>query len=397
MLAASLPAAAETARFAEWLAAQRAAAEAQGVSTDTYDRETAGLKPDLVLPDLVIGGKAPPPGAGEPEFALTAEAYLAAGDIAALAERGRTLAPEHRDALTLIEGRYGVPGVVAVAVWGRETSYGAAKLQYDALQAVVTEAYTGRRQQEFESEFLAALKILDAGHATRTKMKSSWAGAMGPTQLMPSNYVKYGADGDGDGKADIWASVPDALATTASLLAAYGWTAGPRWGYEVTLPSGFDCTEAIASNAQPGTAWLAAGVAPVGGASLAAGEEDHPFSILMPSGPYGPAFLVSQNFAALEAYGGAELYALFVAHLSDRIDGGGPFATPWRKLEPFRTSHIRTLQTALATQGFYTGTIDGLSGPGTRAAIGEWQKSKGLAPDCTPTMALLEKIGRGGE
>ena len=394
-LAAALPAGAETVPFAAWLAAQRPAAEALGVSSATYDRETAGLTPDPVLPDLVIGGRAPAPGSGEPEFALTAEAYLAAAEIATLAERGRTLTPEHHDALALIAKRYGVPGHVVVAIWGRETVYGTARLKYDALRAVATEAYAGRRQQEFQGEFLAVLKILDAGGATRERMKSSWAGAMGPTQLMPSNYLKYGADGDGDSRADIWTSVPDALASTANLLAANGWKAGPRWGYEVKLPAGFDCTEAISSNTRSGTEWLAAGVVPIG-VPIAASEESDPFSVEMPAGPYGPAFLVSQNFAALEDYGGAELYALFVAHLSDRIDGGGPFATPWQKLEPFRSGDVRALQAALAKQGFYAGTVDGLSGPETRVAIGAYQKAKGLSADCTPTVALFERIGRDG-
>jgi lytic murein transglycosylase len=379
--------------FAEWLAAQRAAAAALGISSATYDRETAGLTPDLVLPDLVIHGHAPPPGSGEPEFLLTAEAYLAAAEITTLGERGRTLTPEHHDALALIEKRYGVPGHVVVAIWGRETAYGRARLSYDALRAVATEAYAGRRQEEFQGEFLATLKILDAGDAPREGMKSSWAGAMGPTQLMPSNYLKYGADGDGDNKADIWTSVPDALASTASLLVGYGWKAGSRWGYEVKLPAGFDCTQAISSNAKPGTEWLVAGLVPLG-APIAAAEQNELFSVDMPAGPYGPALLISHNFAALEKYGGAELYALFVAHLSDRIDGGVPFVTPWQRLEAFRTSDVRKLQAALAKQGFYTGTVDGLSGPETRAAIGAYQKSNGLAPDCTPTTALFKRLGR---
>ena len=394
-LAAVFPAAAENLSFVDWLAGQRAAAEALGVSSETYDRETAGLTPDLVLPDLVIGRRPAPRGSGEPEFVLTAQTYLAAGEIAALAERGRKLTPEHRDAIALIVERYGVPGPVVVAIWGHETSYGAARLKHDALRAVATEAYAGRRQQEFQVEFLAALKILHSGQVTREGMKSSWAGAMGPTQLMPSNYVKYGADGDGDSRADIWTSVPDALASTANLLAVYGWKAETRWGYEVKLPAGFDCTEAISSNIKPGTDWLAAGVVSLG-VPIAAGEENDPFSVEMPAGPYGPAFLVSQNFAALVKYGGAELYALFVAHLSDQIDGGGPFVTPWQELEPFPASDIHTLQDALAELGFYTGTVDGLSGPETRVAIGAYQKAMGLAPDCTPTAALVEQIGQGG-
>src|SRR5918993_1065786 len=232
---------ASDATFRAFLDALRPEAEARGVSRATFDAATRDLTPDLGLPDLALPGRAAT-GAAQAEFTQTPAAYLFEPSLQNLAGRGRRLLQQHRSSLDRIQARFGVPAPVLLAIWGRETAFGDAKLPHDVLRALATQAYAGRRKERFREEFLAALMLIEEGRLPPERRRSSWAGAMGLVQFLPSDYRRYGSDSDGDGQADIWASAPDALASAASQLAAKGWRPGRRWAHEVRVPQGLDCT-----------------------------------------------------------------------------------------------------------------------------------------------------------
>ncbi|HSI40516.1 MAG TPA: lytic murein transglycosylase [Xanthobacteraceae bacterium] len=393
--AIGVPAAARAdAAFDRWLAAQWPAAQQMGISRASFERETRGLEPDYSLPDLAIPGKPQKP-SGQAEFVQTPAAYLSDKAIGNYATRGRKLAAQYSGELAAIERRFGVPGSILLAIWARETSYGGAKLNYDALRVVATQAYVGRRKDEFGAEFLAALKILDEGHVRRADMKSSWAGAMGLTQFMPTGYLKYGVDLDGDGTANIWTSIPEALAATASLLREEGWQPGRRWAYEIAVPAGFDCTQAEPAVTLPIADWLKRGVKVADGRRIPPAALKDPASIIMPAGPFGPAFLTPANYFVLKSYNFADLYVLYVGHLADRIEDDRPFARDWQQIALVKTSDLEFMQKVLTREGFYNEKVDGKAGMKTRAALGAYQKANGLKLDCWPTQALLERM-KGG-
>ncbi|MBB3772086.1 lytic murein transglycosylase [Angulomicrobium tetraedrale] len=394
LFGAGTPARADAA-FDRWLAAQWPAAQAMGISRATFERETKGLEPDYSLPELAIPGKPQKPGV-QAEFVQTPAAYLSDKAIGTYAARGRTLAGQYRGELAAIERQFGVPPSILLAIWARETSFGGAKLNYDALRVLATQAYVGRRKETFEAEFLAALKILDEGHVTRAQMKSSWAGALGLTQFMPTGYLKYGVDLDGDGTANIWTSVPEALAATASLLREEGWQPGKRWAYEITVPAGFDCTQAEPGTTLPISEWLKRGVRIADGRRLPPAALKDPASIILPAGPYGPAFLTPANYFVLKDYNFADLYVLYVGHLADRIEDDRPFAKGWSDIALVKTRDLEFMQQVLTRKGFYAEKIDGKAGMKTRAALGAYQKANGLPLDCWPDAQVLEHMKRGG-
>jgi lytic murein transglycosylase len=366
-------------------------AQALGVSRDTFDDATRGLKPNLSLPDLVIPGKPKAVPKGQPEFERTPAQYLSETSLARLTEQGRKLAAQHRATLASIEQRFGVPPSVVLAIWGRETNFGNFKLPHNAIDVLATQAWLGRRKEMFRGEFLLALKILEEQHVARSAMKASWAGAMGHTQFLPTDFFKHGVDFDGDGHRDIWNSIPDALASAASQLLAKGWGKGKRWGFEVRLPAGVDCSIAEPETKATVADWIKRGYVPLTHKPTRE-ELAEPASLFLPAGLNGPAFLTLGNFYVFKAYNFADLYALFVGNLSDRIAGGGKFATPWGKIEQARSDQIEAIQRHLTETGFYRDKIDGKAGMKTRAALGAWQKANGAPLDCWPSRALAERM-----
>ncbi len=366
-------------------------AEALGVSRRTFDDATRGLKPDLSLPDLVIPGKPKAIPRGQPEFERTPAQYLSEVSLARLSEQGRKLAAEHRATLAAIEQRFGVPPSVILAIWGRETNFGNFRLPHNAIDVLAMQAWLGRRKDMFRGEFLLALKILEEQHVARTAMKASWAGAMGHTQFLPTDFFKHGVDFDGDGHRDIWNSIPDALASAASQLLAKGWDKGKRWGFEVRLPAGVDCSIAEPETKATVADWIKRGYAPLTHKPTRE-ELAEQSSLFLPAGLNGPAFLTLNNFYVFKAYNFADLYALFVGNLSDRIAGGGNFATRWGKIEQARSDQIETIQRHLTETGFYRDKIDGKAGMKTRAALGAWQKANGAPLDCWPSRGLAERM-----
>jgi lytic murein transglycosylase len=386
------PASAADAGFAQFVASTWPEAKAAGVSRETFDRETRGLEPDYGLPDLVLPGRPETGAPAQPEFVRTPADYLRESSIARLADQGRRLLAEHRGALDRIEARFGVPASMVLAIWGRETDYGRSPERYDGLRVVATQAFVGRRRDQYRREFVLALKILDTGVVSRRAFRASWAGATGLTQFLPSEYFDHGVDLDGDGRLDIWHSVPDALASAAKQLADKGWQPGVRWAHEVRAPANADCTLGVPEVRKPVGAWIAAGFVPVGGRPVAAGERGEPASLLQPEGIYGPSFLTTKNYFVIKEYNFSDLYVLFVGHLADRIAGGGTFATPWSASTQLKTTSVEAMQRQLTRLGLYRDKIDGKAGMLTRSAVGAHQKAAGLRVDCWPSEAVLRSL-----
>ncbi len=392
LLAAGSVTHAQDAAFQTWLQQIWLQAQQAGVSSATFDAATRGLDPDLTLPDLLIPGRVEPPGKEQAEFVQVPADYLKEAALAGLAAQGRKLAVEHRATLAAIAQKFGVPGPVLLAIWGRETAYGAAKLPYNAIRVLATQAYLGRRKEHFREQFVLALKMLEEGHVKLADMRSSWAGAMGHTQFLPSDFFKYAVDFDGDGRRDIWHSVPDALASAARQLLDKGWQPGRRWAYEVRVPATVDCTIAEPGTTMSLSEWLKRGYVLAHGRKPASAELSEPASLLLPEGTYGPGFLTLKNYYVLKDYNFSDLYVLFVGHLSDRITDPRPFETPWSKGAQMRSAQVEAMQRRMTELGLYRDKLDGKAGMLTRAALGAYQKRNGLKVDCWPTPAVLNHM-----
>ncbi len=380
------------AAFGAWLQSLWPQAQALGVSRATFEQATNGLEPDLSLPELVIPGRPQRAAPGQPEFVQTPADYLKGTTFERLAGQGRKLLAQYRAPLTAIDHRFGVAPTVLLAIFGRETDYGRSHDTHSAIRVLATQAYFGKRKEKFLGEFLLALKMLQDGSVKLGDMKSSWAGAMGLTQFLPSDFYKYAVDFDGDGRRDIWNSVPDALASTAKQLVDKGWQRDLRWAYEVRAPHNVDCTIGVPENTRPIGEWLKAGFVPAYGREVSAAERVQSASLLQPAGLYGPAFLATQNYFAIKEYNFSDLYVLFVGHLSDFMVDPRPFETPWGKVAQLPTRDLDRMQEILTARGYYHDKIDGKAGMKTRAALGDYQKSNGLKLDCWPTAALLANM-----
>lgn len=378
--------------FTQFIASLWPEAQAAGVSRATFDSQTRGLEPDYKLPDLILPGRPATGAPSQAEFVQVPADYLKEASIARLAEEGQRLMQQYRDALAGIEKRFGVPPSVVLAIWGRETDYGRYKEPYDALRVMATQAYVGRRKDQYRNEFILALKILGDGEVKRQDMRASWAGATGLTQFLPSEFYQHAVDFDGDGRRDIWNSVPDALASAAQQLVNKGWQPGLRWAYEVQAPANADCTTGVPEVTKPVGDWLRAGFVPVRGQKLSADEQAQGASLLQPEGVYGPAFLTTKNYFVIKEYNFSDLYVLYVGHLSDRMSNPQPFATPWSASTQLRTTDVEAMQRQLTRLGLYKDKLDGKAGMQTRAALGAYQKSAGLKVDCWPSDAVLRSM-----
>ena len=363
-----------------------------GVSRATFDKAIAGLEPDLTLPDLAIPGRAEK-APQQAEFVQTPGQYLREGNFQRLAAQGQKLAAQYKAALARIEKEFGVPGNVVLAIWARETDYGRETSGQDAIRVLATQAYIGKRKDFFRNEFVYALKLLQDG-VPRADLRASWGGAMGLTQFLPSEYYKYAVDLDGDGKADIWHSVPDALASAAKQLKDKGWRTGEPWAIEVRVPPSVDCTLAEPGHMMPIGEWLKRGYVPALGRKVKPQELAVEASLLLPEGTYGPGFLTPKNYYVLKDYNTSDLYVLFVGHLSDRIGGGKPFEHAWSKNAQLKTTQVEAMQRKLTELNIYNDKIDGKAGMLTRAALGAYQKKNGLKVDCWPTADVLTHMTR---
>jgi lytic murein transglycosylase len=386
------PCRAADAGFNSFIAALWPDARAAGVSRATFDAATAGLEPDYKLPDLTLPGRPATGAPSQAEFVQVPADYIKEASIARLAMEGQRLLQKHRATLAAIEKQFGVPATVILAIWGRETDYGRYALPYDGLRVLATQAYVGRRKEQYRGEFIAAMMLIQNGDVTRKDLRASWGGATGLTQFLPTELAKHGVDFDGDGHVNIWTSIPDALASAAQQLVHKGWQPGLRWAYEVRAPANVDCTQGVPEVTKPIGEWLRAGFVPVRGQRLSAVEQAQPASLLQPEGIYGPAFLTTKNYFVIKEYNFSDLYVLFVGHLSDRMTDQQPFATPWSASVQMRTTDVEAMQKHLTRIGLYGDKMDGKAGMKTRAALGAFQKSAGLKVDCWPSAAVLRAM-----
>jgi len=305
----TLHAVAQPADFAAWLRALHAEARQLDISEKTLDAALTGLRP---LPRVIELDRR------QPEVTLTYTQYIQRALSASRVQRGKHLLATHRALLMEIGAAYGVQPSVIVALWGMETDYGRAAGDFPVLAALATLAYDGRRSAFFRREFLEALKIVDEGHITPKAMLGSWAGAMGQNQFMPSSFRQYAVDFNGDGRRDIWTTLPDIFASTANYLARSGWHQGESWGCRVTVPAHVGPAHAGLEERKSLSAWQALGVQ-----SSCGDSQTRQASLVLPEGPDGPAFLVYDNFHTLLKWNRSTYFALAVGQLADTIGEEG--------------------------------------------------------------------------
>jgi membrane-bound lytic murein transglycosylase B len=371
--------------FNKWLADFQPIAEKEGISRATWDKAFSGVtEPD---------GKVLEKARYQPEFTTEIWDYLDARVNPLSIEKGQKMARFYARTLAAVEKRFGVEQSTLLAIWSMESNYGAVlekghRLHY-VPQALATLAYGDPKRGKFaRTQLIAALKILQAGDVGREQLTGSWAGAMGHTQFIPTSYLAYGVDMDGNGRRDIWTSVPDALATAANLLMKNGWRTGRPWGYEVILPT---AGEQFKDQTRTLAEWVKLGVKRPGGKSYPRPDEKAVLKIL--AGSKGPGFLMLKNFFVLKRYNNSNSYALAVGLLADRLAGYSGLVQSWpRPPGALAVEEKFELQERLQQTGFYSGKIDGYLGEGTRAAIRKFQEQAGLTVDGVPSVDLLKVL-----
>jgi lytic murein transglycosylase len=369
-------------------------ARTSGVSRATFDAAFDGVRPNMKLPDLVLPGEKAkvPSKQHQAEFNAPAK-YFGEKTIGAVTKGGRTRKERFAKTFAALEKRYGVPAGIVLAIWGRESGFGSAKMPYDAFEVLGTKAWLATRKDMFRKELIAALQIVDDGAVARETMRSSWAGALGQPQFLPTSVQKHGVDFDGDGRIDIWRSEPDTLASIAKYLADYGWEKGRDWGFEVVVPQAVSCSLEGPDRGRKISEWVGMGVSRANGKPFPAKEMSREGFLLMPAGRNGPAFIVSPNFYVLKEYNESDLYALFIGHAADRIlHGDSNFTGSWGEVDALHRSDIAAMQRNLEGQGYDVGSADGLPGFKTRRSIGVWQAKNGLAQTCFPTKKIVDAL-----
>ncbi|HEX3674177.1 MAG TPA: lytic murein transglycosylase [Rhizomicrobium sp.] len=371
------------AKFAAFLHDFRDTALKAGVSGAIYDASLGGVQR---LPEVEEANLQ------QPEFVKPIWSYIDSAVSGDRVSTGQQMAAVYAGNLASDEARFGVPKEILVAIWGMESNYGTAMGHLNMFAALATLAYDGPRADYARKELILALKMEEQEKLAPADMVSSWAGAFGQTQFVPSAFFAHAVDGDGDGRKDLWHSVPDALASTASLLADAGWERGLPCETEVTLPTNFDYALADGDTARAIGEWKKLGVTKVTGAALARSEE--PAAIYLPAGARGPAFLVFDNFKTVLKYNNAASYALGVCLLADGIAGRMPVTAAWpRDQIPLTRDDRIAFQTDLKALGYDIGDIDGVLGHKARAALRQYQKAHSMPADGFPTQAILGRIG----
>jgi membrane-bound lytic murein transglycosylase B len=369
------------AKFSAFVRDFRAEAIRAGIRPETYDASMAGIRRNPRVEEL--NGK-------QPEFIKPVWQYLDTAVSPTRVANGRDMLERYGSTLTALQTRYGVPKEILVAVWGIESGYGGEMGSFNLFEALATLAYDGPRQAFARRELIAAMRMEEQQHLNPRMMTSSWAGAFGQTQFVPSSFLAHAVDGDGDGRIDLWRSPADALASAAVLLQRAGWQPGQPCYFEVRLPAGFPYESADANNMKPLADWRSLGVKTARGGDLPEGGAG---AIYLPAGWRGPAFLVFLNFKAVLTYNNADSYALAVCNLADRLRGGGQILTSWPLNErPLGPSERIALQTALRALGYDAGDIDGVLGRKVRAALRRYQKDHGLPADGFPTQEMLARL-----
>ena len=370
-----------TQSFSEWQADFRAQALKAGINPLVFDNAFAGITPDM---SVIKADRS------QPEFSRPVWEYLDGALSPLRVRNGQRLLEQNAELLGRIEQRYGVDRQALVSVWGMESNFGSFQGNKSVIRSLATLAYEGRRPEFAQSQLIAALKIIQEGDISPEKMLGSWAGAMGQTQFIPTTYETHAVDFDGDGRRDIWNSSADALASTAHYLQSSGWKQGQPWGFEVTLPAGFDYALADGAIKKSVAQWRQLGVTVP---ASAAGSDQSSATLLLPAGYRGPAFLVLDNFRAILRYNNSSSYALAVGLLSQRFGGGGTILADWPKDDrPLSRSERVELQMLLSQRNYDAGNADGIIGANTRKAIRSAQQAMGWPADGYPSHKLLESL-----
>ncbi|MCA3573562.1 MAG: lytic murein transglycosylase [Aestuariivirga sp.] len=358
-------------------------AKAAGIPRKLFDAAFEGItEPDPAVLKLA---------ANQPEFTSTTSAYLQKAVTPIRIETGQTKKAEEEKLLAAIEAKYQVDRHILLGIWGMESNFGKDKGSMSVIRSLATLAYSGRRKDYGNEQLIAALKILQKGLVKPGNFNGSWAAAMGHTQFIPTSYLSYAVDWTGDGKRDIWNSKEDALASTANYLAKAGWRNDRPWGWEVTLPKGFNKALIGRRNWRTVAEWQKLGVERADGGKFGSTKADA--FVMVPQGVDGPRFLVTKNFLAIMDYNISHSYALAVGHLADRIRGRGPFQAAWPDVDFDLSFEQRVeLQKRLNAMGFQTGGSDGRFGARTYEAVLAYQKREGLPLDGKPSVKLLQHM-----
>lgn len=383
--AAATPAAADEPSFDEWLKGFRAEAAAAGVNTAVIDAAFDGVVMNQRVFEL---------NDNQPEFSRSVWDYLDSAVSEKRIADGRAGVAANKALFDQIENEFGVDQEIIAAIWGLESSYGKLMGDYDVIGALATLGWKGRRTGYGREQLIGALKIIQNGYADRNELRGSWAGAMGQTQFIPTTYLRYAIDHDGDGHRNIWTNLGDVFASTANYLSASKYMHGAPWGVEVTLPGGFDFALADADVRKAVIEWAGAGVA---GRHINLSADIDPNTrgrVFLPAGAGGPAFLVFENFEAILKYNRSTSYALAVGLLADKIAGRDrPIVAAWPRADRALTLAERmALQQALKDKGFDPGPIDGVIGAGTKKALKAWQQSAGLPADGYASLDTLIRL-----
>ncbi len=375
-------ASASNAGFQRWIDRFRSRARAAGIRDSVFNAAFQGVRynPKIIERDR-----------NQSEFTKQIWEYLDSAVSDTRVKNGRDAYRKHKRLLGEIEARYGVEAEVVTAVWGLESAYGSFRGDEPLIESLATLAYDGRRGKFFESQLIAALKIVQAGDVPPRRMTGSWAGAMGHTQFIPTSYLSYAVDFRGDGRRDIWSDDPtDALASTAAYLKRFGWTKGQPWGVEVQLPRGFNYQQTGERVKKSPNEWAALGVRDLQGRKV---PNHGRASILLPAGAQGAAFMIFKNFHVIERYNAADAYVIGVGHLSDRIGGAGALKSKWpRGDRNLRFAEKKEMQRLLTARGFNTEGVDGIIGPNTIQAIRRFQSTQGMVPDGYASYEILKRL-----
>jgi lytic murein transglycosylase len=292
------------------------------------------------------------------------------------------------------EKEYGVPPAVIAAFWGLESDFGANMGNLPTLRSLVSLAYDCRRAERFQNETIAALKVIDRGDLSPEEMVGSWAGELGQTQFLPTHYVTYAVDYDGDGRRDLLRSAPDVIGSTANYIATgLKWRRGEPWLEEVRAPPTTPWEQADLTIQLPRSKWAQLGITYPDGRSLP--NDELPASLLLPMGRTGPAFLAYANFAAYTEWNNSLIYSTTAGYLAARIAGAAPMRRPTAAVAQLPFNDIKELQQLLVRAGFDVGKVDGVLGQQSRTAIKAMQVKYGLPADSWPTAELLARM-RGG-